>query len=159
MGSKYDSSMLNDFLPVYYKRLFPYKSYIQWIRLVKKDTTYFYWNCDINKTDQKLSISNNSREFSKFIDLYPTPWYGIKDRSERSERRPSYAVIVCYSCTKEDLKSMKLLFFCIKISCHSIGGLEINEIVFCLKILCDTVGILEIDEIVFFCIKILCYTI
>ena len=36
MGSQYDPSMLNEYLPQYYRRLFPYKSYIQWIRSVKK---------------------------------------------------------------------------------------------------------------------------
>ena len=43
MGSHYDPSMLNEYLPQYYRRLFPYKSYIQWIRSVKKYVllTYF----------------------------------------------------------------------------------------------------------------------
>ena len=40
MGSQYDPSMLNEYLPQYYRRLFPYKSYIQWIRSVKK---YVLW--------------------------------------------------------------------------------------------------------------------
>jgi len=62
MGSKYDSSMLNDFLPVYYKRLFPYKSYIQWISGGNFDKE--------NKTPDKNYISKREFSFTLEDDIY-----------------------------------------------------------------------------------------
>jgi len=62
MGSAYDISMLNDFLPVYYKRLFPYKSYVQWISGGNFDKE--------NKVPDKNYISKREFSFTLEDDIY-----------------------------------------------------------------------------------------
>ncbi|EPB74337.1 DNA primase small subunit [Ancylostoma ceylanicum] len=39
--SVYDSSLLNQFLPQYYKRLFPFKPYVKWLSYNQKSADYF----------------------------------------------------------------------------------------------------------------------
>lgn len=62
MAKTYDPSMLNDFLPIYYRRLFPYQTYMQWISGGNFDKT--------TKIPDKNYISKREFSFTLQDDIY-----------------------------------------------------------------------------------------
>ena len=62
MAATYDPSMLNDFLPIYYRRLFPYQTYMQWISGGNIDKT--------TKIPDKNYISKREFSFTLQDDIY-----------------------------------------------------------------------------------------